>query len=261
MSISIAMVALGKGAKISANGVKRDLESTWFDLPLIGAVDKKDNTFGMHVGDADIIVGHMPAPIPWGDLEGPCATSWIWPDAAKVLKQHRSHLIVTVTGEDDPVARSRLLTQAVAAIIAAGEGVAGVYWCDARIVISPEVFRDFAVDVLPGGPPVHIWIDFRVGKNDQGGTSGFTTGMSALGHMEIETENASEPPGELRERLIALTGYLLENGPIIADGNTVGSDENEKIQVVYSPSAFGHPDQVMRLDYQAAGKKRWWSRG
>ena len=260
MAISMAMVALDKGAKLSPSGVKRDLETTWFDLPSVGDVEKKDNTFSIQVGEANIIVGHMPAPIPWGDLEGPCATSWIWPDAAKSLKSHATHLIVTVMGEDDPVERAELLTKAIAAIIAACQEVAGVFWCPGHLVISPKVFREFAVDVLPEGPPVHVWINFRVGKNEKGGASGFTTGLSELGHMEIETENATEPPGELRKRLIAVAGYLLENGPVIADGNTIGEDENEKIKVIYSPSAFGNPDRVMRLDYQAV-KKRWWNRG
>jgi hypothetical protein len=83
--------------------------------------------------------------------------------------------------------------------------------------------------------------------------------MDALGHMELETVNATDAPGDLRERLIAIAGYLLENGPVIQDGHTVGEDANERIRVVYSKSAFGQPHRVMRLDYEAAQpKKRWW---
>ncbi|MDB5339115.1 MAG: hypothetical protein JWN70_4734 [Planctomycetaceae bacterium] len=46
-----------------------------------------------------------------------------------------------------------------------------------------------------------------------------------------------------------LSFYLVENGPIIDDEDTVGRDEDEKITVVYGESAFGHPQQVMRLDF------------
>ena len=28
----------------------------------------------------------MPAPIPWSNLEGPCATAWWWPDATEKMK-------------------------------------------------------------------------------------------------------------------------------------------------------------------------------
>jgi hypothetical protein len=212
------------------------------------------------VGEADVIMGLMPAPIPWSDLEGPCQTSWIWPDAAQAMKSHTQHLIVTVNSETSPIDRARLLTQVIAAIIGAGQGVVGVYWGDATLVISPPVFREFAVKVLPHGPPLHVWIDFRVGRGENGKSAGFTSGMKALGHMELETVNSPEPPGELRERLIGLAGYLLENGPVINDGDTVGEDANERIRVVYSNSNFGHPDRVMRLDYSSVeqAKKKWW---
>jgi hypothetical protein len=43
----------------------------------------------------------------------------------------------------------------------------------------------------------------------------------------------------------------------------VGEDENERIRVVYSNSAFGHEGRVMRLDYSAVqpqAKKKWWKR-
>jgi hypothetical protein len=257
------MVALGSGARYSAAEIQRDLATTWPDIGPMQPAEEGEGTMAFRVGDSDVIMGLMPAPIPWTDLEGPCATSWIWPDAAEEMKKHTQHLIVTVSSEASPVERARLLTQVVAAVIGAGQGVVGVYWGDATLVVSPPVFRDFAVEVLPHGPPLHIWIDFRVGKGDNGKSAGFTTGLAALGHMEIETLNATDPPGELRDRLIGLAGYLLENGPVINDGDTVGEDENERIRVVYSNSAFGHEGRVMRLDYSAVqpqAKKKWWKR-
>jgi hypothetical protein len=83
--------------------------------------------------------------------------------------------------------------------------------------------------------------------------------MKALGLMEFESKNAGESPGELRERFLGLAGYLVENGPVINDGDTVGQDANERIRVVYSDSEFGHEGQVMRLVYEAAPpRKSWW---
>ena len=119
------------------------------------------------------------------------------------------------------------------------------------------MFIDFA-EFLPEEFPLFIWVDFRVGGNDEGSTSGFTAGMTALGHMEIESQNASDEVGEFRERLFGLCQYLLENGPVIRNGHTVGADAQEKIKVVYGKSAFGHEDAVMRLVYEPADKKPWW---
>jgi hypothetical protein len=82
--------------------------------------------------------------------------------------------------------------------------------------------------------------------------------MSALGHMEFETESSNEQPGELRERFFGLCNYVLENGPVIRDGDTIGEDANERIRVVYAKSAFGQEGQVMRLEYDAIAKKKGW---
>jgi hypothetical protein len=106
---------------------------------------------------------------------------------------------------------------------------------------------------------LHIWVDFRVGKDGERTSSGFTAGMAALGLMELETQHCPEPPGELKDRLLGLAGYLLENGPVIRDGDTVGEDANEKIRVVYAPSSFGHEGRVMRLEYEKPSpQKPWW---
>ncbi len=63
----------------------------------------------------------------------------------------------------------------------------------------------------------------------------------------------------MKERLVDLAGYLVENGPVIGDGDTVGRDEDEKIRVVYAESAFGKEGEVMRLEYgDGEEKKAWW---
>ena len=59
--------------------------------------------------------------------------------------------------------------------------------------------------------------------------------------MEIEAVQTPEEPSELFDRFIGLTDYLLTNGPVIEDGNTIGEDEHERIKViVYGESNFGH---------------------
>jgi hypothetical protein len=122
-------------------------------------------------------------------------------------------------------------------------------------VIPSNLFQDMAKEILPEGLPLYLWIDFRVGNKD-GKTGGFTIGLAGLGHKEFETGNATDDVGTLRERLFNLANYVLENGPVIKDGNTVGADENEKIQVIYSKSMYRQEGTVMRLDYQPAQKKR-----
>jgi hypothetical protein len=131
-------------------------------------------------------------------------------------------------------------------------------WGKAGHLVSAKVFRGFAEKMLPDGFPLYIWIDFRVGPGPDGKTAGFTRGLDALELMELETLNSPEPPGELRERFFGLALYLIENGLVIQDGDTVGEDEIERIKVSYTESAFGNEGQVMRLDYEAVAKKKAW---
>ncbi|KKM60397.1 hypothetical protein LCGC14_1542240 [marine sediment metagenome] len=253
------MVMLGEDAVVSVSDIQHKLSANWPDLPAATDTDEKDDTLSFRVGSFDIILAKMPAPIPWSDLEGPCATSTLWPKAGEQVKGHEIHWIVTVSGESSPLELSTLLTQVTASVMAACPSALGVYWGNARLVVPKNIFIDFAKEVLPHGPPLHIWVDFRVGKDTEKSSSGFTSGMAALGHLEFEAQGSPEPPGELRERLLSLAGYVVENGPAIKDGDTIGEDANERIRIVYAKSAFGHRGQVMRLEYEGSSpKKPWW---
>lgn len=260
MAVSIAFIPLMKPATLSQDAIVADFAAKWPGLPAPESAPTKDGMVGFAVGADQIIVATMPAPIPWSDLEGPCQASWLWPDAESALRGHEEHLIVTLLSEAGPVDRAGMLTRVCASVLATCAEAPGVYWGDAGLVIPSAIFREFAAEILPEGPPLFIWVDFRVGPSKPGRSRGFTAGMVALGHMEFETEDASETPGELRERFHALAQYVLENGPIIKDGDTIGEDAQERIRVVYAPSAFGHEGQVMRLEYDAPQRRKSWFR-
>lgn len=259
MAVMISMVLLKEDVTPSAADVKNHLKTNWPELKVTVDPKQPEDMISLSVDSQMVILAKMPAPFPWSDLEGPCATSILWKNATKELKGHKIHWIVTVNGDLEPLEHSKLLTQVTAAFMAACPAATGVYWGNATLIVPKAIFIDFAKEVLPEGPPLHIWVDFRVGRDSEKTSSGFTAGMKALGHMEFETKDCPEPPGELRERMLALAGYVLENGPVIRNGDTVGEDANEKIRVVYSKSMFGHEGQVMRLKYETeSAAKPWW---
>lgn len=264
MSVQISMVLLNAPSIVFNLSAMGDfLEEAYPDLPRIGDTTDQDQVASFMLGRYIVALGHMPAPIPWSDLEGPSATSILWPENEAIAQGHPSHLIVTVLPgegpEATPIEMATVLTQVTAAVLAAHEDAAGVYWGNATQLIRKSIFIEFAREVLPDGPPIHIWVDIRVGLDTENTSAGFTTGMKALGHMEIETDRCPEPPNELRDRFMNLASYLLDKGPVIKDGNTVGGDKHEKIRVVYSDSQFGIEGQVMRLVYESESPKRpWW---
>lgn len=257
MGVMISMIMLRQPVDLPISEIKRELQNRY---PEVGASSpaNEGNTAGLKLKDGDLVLGNMPAPIPWSDLEGPCSTSMLWRNASDEVKGHETHVIVTVLSELNRVEQAILLTKATAAVLAACDSALGVYWANASLVIPKNIFIEFAQEILPHGPPVDIWIDFRVGWQTSKESGGFTRGLEALGHMEFEAQGSPEKPGDLRQRLHGLAAYLIEKGPVIRDGHTVGQDAREKIRVVISDSTFGYDKRVMRLQYEGSRARPWW---
>lgn len=260
MSLQISMIFFNEAPVYPVKALQAFLSSRWPDLSAMSDVSEEENTLAFNLGSAEVVIGTMPAPVPWSDLDGPCATSILWPAAAPVLQSHTHHAIVTVRGELNPVALATVLTQVTAAVMATTPGTPGVFWTNAALIVPKDMFIEFATDIMPMGPPLTIWVDSRVGWTEVDAfSSGFTTGLAELGLMELEAQNATEPPAALRERFEGIACYLLENGQVISDGDTLGESAAEKIRVVYGPSAFGIEGTVMRLVYETMpAKKSWW---
>ena len=204
--------------------------------------------FACELGDELCAISHMPGPFPWSDLEGPCRTAWMWPPKVDPmsLREHKSHVLITLMrGQGSRIGR-RLLLTAVTSLIASQRGAVGVYWGEATMVHFPPVFIDLAKEATtPDTPPLYLWVDYRVFKNEDGSTGMFTHGLEGLGHMEIEIPSIDMEPGELREWAMNITYYLLENGPVLKDGQTIGVNEEHRMKIHHTTSRYGHEGTVM----------------
>ena len=251
------MILLREEAVVPAARIEQELRTRYPDLNASSPADE-NGTATLKLRDGDLIVALMPAPIPWSDLEGPCATSLLWKNAAEEVKPHCAHLIVSVLTELNEVERSILLTQATLAVLAASDAALGVYWGSAALLVPKDFFLEYAGKILPLGPPLDVWVDFRVGWQTNTTSGGFTQGLEALGHMELEARDWPEKPSELRDRFRELSRYLVQNGRVIRDRDTIGQDATEKIRAVYAPSTFGQNTRVMQLRYESPPAKPWW---
>lgn len=188
----------------------------------------------------------MPAPIPWGDLEGPCRTTLFWQDAEQTLRNHTHHFISSLLeGPGTPLERHIWFTKFVAAVAELSD-VAGIYWGGGTVVNSPEVFCGQA-EVLADDdlfPP--LWIDHRIWK--EGRKVRFaTTGLHAFGLPELEAEGEGWPPGELFEFCQNLVTYVIQRGAPIPDGDSVGRTAEEKLKIRHARSMWERDGLVMNL--------------
>jgi hypothetical protein len=218
----------------------------------VSNIDRGDGgVFSFNVGDEFFALALMPAPYPAKDIEGPIATSWMWPAQPPIesVKRHRSHLLITMTGgAADPI-RRRLMLTAVTALAAKQPEVMAVYWPEATLVLYPPVFINMAAEInSPETPPLYLWVDLRAFRNQDGTTGLFTTGLAPLGHMEIEIPRIDMEPGELRDWLVNIMYYLLANGPVLKHGQTIGMSAEQQIRISHCESSFGHSGKVIRLE-------------
>lgn len=188
----------------------------------------------------------MPGPIPGGELEGPAATSWLWPRAPDEIERVNAHVVAWVSGDGPPLDAHRHLTRLVVAVMRATDAL-GVYWGAAGQLIRADVFDGIAHEHEDVNPPVMLWVGFR-GFVEGGRSSLFTVGLSEFGLMEFEIAPWDKQVGELREFAMNIATYLIHEGPVLGDGHTVGGSEEERILVRHAPSMVDRPGTVYRLE-------------
>jgi hypothetical protein len=210
VAASIAFVLLSDDPILSLSDIVADLRQTWPALSPSNP-EAEEAMFSFGLAASHVVMGTVRSPFP--GLEEPGAANWwLFPNAPPALELHSQHLLVTVFGDAPAIERVRLLTQVVAAVVATCEASAAVFWAPGGLVIRPDIFREFAVDVLPKQPPIDMWIARTASREPNGRSSGCTKGLAALGFMEIEAHDTPEEPAALRERLDSLIYYLIDNG-------------------------------------------------
>ncbi|WP_293705641.1 DUF4261 domain-containing protein [Stenotrophomonas sp. UBA7606] len=218
----------------------------------------------------DYLIALMPIPVQiGGDIDQICAHSRLWPEATPAPVDYAAHTIVTVMrfsddGQDtDLVAQAALLSRVLASAVAVSGSIQAVYLGSANHVVLPALFRELAQASLPGPMPI-AWVAINVGARPDGVMTGHTRGMDMLGLMDIEIPETADGAQEVFSRLTGIVDYLIENGMVIADGDTLGATAEERIRVVYGRSALDPERQVMRLQTeefpQARSGRSWWSR-
>lgn len=210
----------------------------------------KDRILTFNAGDELFAVALMPGPYPWSDLQGPCDTAWMWPpgSSAQDLARHRTHLLVTMVGGSSNRVARRLMATEVTAWAAGQPEVMGVYWPEATLVHYPTIFAEMAKIGSMEAPPLYLWVDFRLFRNTDGSVGLFTTGLNSLGHMEIEIPSIRMKGGKLRDWAFNIVCYMLDNGAVLKDGDTVGMDADQRIRIRHRASSFGHAGTVLCLE-------------
>lgn len=244
VSMAMAMVALKTEKAISGKAVAAAWKALWDET--LSDVTDEDGCIGFDAREGKVIIGMMSGPLPEEDMERVASWSWMWPGAAQGVKGHKSHAIVTVMGPaGDMVACHVLLTRAVAAL---AKWAAAVYWGEASMLIEPRQFVETAQEHLNAGEfPLTLWVSLQQMPAKKGCASVTTYGMDSLGHRELEVVDAKMALPDLMDFVGGVAGYLLQNGPVLKHGETIGFSEDQKVKVEHCASKFDAKIEVIRL--------------
>lgn len=236
---------LSQASRIAAEVLGRGYSAT------VGEDDRIVNVSVMRGGLLIGMLAHMRAPIPGGEAEEYADRNIMWPNGKTEAAQHRSHVIVTTLGGDDdvtPVESAIDVTRLALLALRLFDGL-GVYWGNASVSNSREMFESFCSEISPDHVPAPAWLRYQMFR--EGDDVGlYTVGMNQFGLMDIEVDRSPMQPMELVEFVSNLASYLIKSGPVIADGNTVGGSEEERILVRHRPSMVDEDRKVYKIVFE-----------
>ena len=237
-------VLLSKG-KWDKEQFIRDMKEKW-DITVDeydASEEKDDDALVFEVGDMLAAVSLADYPIPGGEAEANAENNYMWPDAVKVAKKHRAHIMVAVLGkEDDLLEKGKLFTKLVAACCRQ-KYATGIY--TSGVVFEPHFYEGFADMMRNDELPIFNWIWFGLWQ-DENGMNGYTYGLDSFGKDEMEVLNADAEPSDLRDFLASLASYVLENDVELYDGETIGFAADDKHTITRSPGV-SLPEEQMTL--------------
>ena len=253
--LRMAMVALSEARLPDAREVAKIHNEHWPDQGVLVPEEAEPSAgvITLRSPAAHFAVALMPLAIPWSELSGPAETAWHWPEAEARLKSHRAHLVVTASSAAVDVIELMLALTRVVAAAALSAPAVGIYWGAATQVHEVKAFVDEADTASREQLPLYLWLRFGLVGQDDGTTTLHTTGLAELGHMELEFPHSSFDPQTLVDRAFNIAHYLLDHGPVLAHGHTIGISAAERIAISHGPSMFDPARRVYSLTL--SGKK------
>jgi len=206
-----------------------------------------DASLTVSVGGSSAILMGMPIPVPGDEVEQMSAFSASLVFDYEPVGSHQAHLVLAFTPAPalGKLEQLEAFWELAAAVVAATEA-RGVSF-GAGCVAHPA---EYVLDAVEGGMPLTpLWCGVsiaRVGDGER--VSALTRGLQQLGLKEFEVVGSGEDLGSLLSRVLDLASYVADRGRDIPDGDTIGQDEDERLEVRYAPSPVDPSQTVCRVE-------------
>lgn len=197
---------------------------------------------GVLVFDAEgftLAISFVDAPIPDGEAEHFVQGNYLWPGGLDVVKTHTAQIILAVfTRSGSPLNSGRMYTKLAASCLKLPNAV-GLY--SSGTVFQPEMFLNMA-EIMKSSEeedffPLFNLVHFGLVQTETG-LSGYTCGLKPFGKNEIEVLDSQAAPADLREFLIDISSYVVEQNVTLKHGETIGFNAEQKLPITRSEGVY-----------------------
>ena len=246
------------------------------------------------VFDVPVLIVPAARPLPRAEFAADWQSRRQFPNAPEVLEQHQAHTIIFALNDPKTTAEQVRAAEAVSVVataFASGANTLGIHWGEADLAIPPaamvEAFQKAKSDAeaakaanQPVKPLWHrlltMWVNIRpvttdvfraaygqslaqkLGEDIPNDAVGFVTkGLAGFIGREIELIPSGRPAPEQALVLVNLLAYLLDQGQVFKDDDTLGFTEERTIvaNIVEASKLPGMGDTpILRLSYMVEGE-------
>lgn len=181
-------------------------------------------------------VGLMEARVPNDEAEYWANSNFMTREqSVAAAKNHKAHLLVAVLGKgSDPLQAGELFVKIASTCLKASNAL-GIYDCGT--VWLPEYYIQSAMVMKNGEFPLLDLVFVGLYQNEKG-ISCWTNGLSSFGKEELEVINSSQPPAEVFDLVLNISSYLLLEGAVLRNGETLGYTADQKLPITLSQGVY-----------------------
>ena len=222
----------------------KDLQAQW-NICVVESGKQQDDTLVFQIGKMIATVGLMPVPVPGNEAEENARSNYLWSGAVEAAHNHRAHLIVAIMGTEPDILEQGILFVKLLSSCCSQKNVLGIY--SSGTVFEPRFYEGCAQIIKKNEFPILNCIWFGLWQRGSG-ICCYTYGMSAFGKDEMEVLDADAKPSDVRDFLLNMASYVLENDVMLNDGETIGFSAEDKYSITRSEGA-ALPGMTLKIEY------------
>jgi hypothetical protein len=178
--------------------------------------------------------------------------TWDWPEAKQVLQRCRYKLLAGdfMAVLPAPRIRLRLLHGFLRAVVQLAKPLA-IEWLASERFVHPGRYLEAGDDEAFALAALNVRM-FNVGDGGEDEMLMDTRGMAELGLPDVQCHFSKLPPSQVAVSLASTAHYLLHQGDVIKDGDTVDGVEGEVWRFRHEKSLMAPVREVLDLSPQAS---------